>query len=100
VSRLSLEQTQKIESRLREAGAVLPCPRCGRTNSTVFDGFIMEYAQSQLRNMVISGDNRVVWAATVCGGCGYLAQHVMPVLESDLDASSNKSNWANPHHLR
>jgi hypothetical protein len=50
--------------------------------------------------MVISGDNRVVCAATVCGGCGYLAQHVMPVLASDLDASSNQRNWANSPHLR
>ena len=57
MSRLSTDQIQRIEARLEEAGAVLPCPSCGNAQSTVVDGYLIGYVQSQGRNMVISGDN-------------------------------------------
>jgi hypothetical protein len=83
MSRLSEERTRTIESKLRAAGASLPCPRCGLADSTVLDGYLIEQAQSQLRNLVISGDNRVSCVATVCRGCGYLAQHLIDLLDLD-----------------
>jgi hypothetical protein len=80
MNRLSPEETRTIEAKLRAAGAVLPCPGCGRSERRVLDGYIIEYTQSQLRNMVISGDNRMSCVATVCLSCGYLAEHVLDVL--------------------
>lgn len=80
MERLSEEQTRDIGSRLQRAGATLPCPRCGASESAVADGYILEYLQSQLRNMTISSDNRVACVATVCNSCGYLAQHLLRAL--------------------
>jgi hypothetical protein len=80
VSRLSEERLGTIEAALREAGAVLPCPRCGGSDVVVNDGYIVEYTQSQLRNMVIGGDNRISCIGTVCTRCGYLAHHVIDIL--------------------
>lgn len=81
MSRLSTDQIRRIEARLEEAGAVLPCPSCGSAQRTVLDGYLIGYVQSQGRNMVISGDNSILCTATVCTQCGYLAQHVLDVLE-------------------
>jgi len=66
---------------LLEAGAHLPCPRCGHADAALLDGYFLLHLQSQLRNEVISGDNRVPCVATVCRWCGYLAQHVLDVLD-------------------
>lgn len=91
MSRLTGDQRQTIESTLREAGASLPCPRCGRDDITVLDGYIVEHAQSELRNVVIGGNNRVSCVATVCRGCGYLAQHALDVLDPSLYQGSKQS---------
>jgi ribosomal protein S27AE len=80
MSRLTEQQRHTITSSLEAVGATLACPRCGQSEFTVLDGYIMEHAQSQTRNLVFSGDNRVTCVAAVCGRCGYLAQHLMDVL--------------------
>jgi ribosomal protein S27AE len=77
---LSEEQRRGIERALRQAGADLPCPRCGHDEAVTLDGYLLESRQSQLRNLVISGDNRLACVATVCARCGYLAQHVLDAL--------------------
>ncbi len=79
-SRLSTDQQRGIAEALEAAGATLPCSRCDHQSYRVLDGFLLENAQSQLRNQVISGDNRVPCVATVCQRCGCLTQHVMDVL--------------------
>jgi hypothetical protein len=61
---------------------VRTCPvRGAATRTPHLDGYFLLHLQSQLRNEVISGDNRVPCVATVCRGCGYLAQHVLDVLD-------------------
>lgn len=80
MSRLSEEQTRTIRSMLHKAGAELPCPRCGCAESPVLDGYIVEYAQPHLSNVVIGGSNRVSCVATVCSRCGYLALHMIDAL--------------------
>lgn len=74
------EQKRDIMARLREAGATLPCPRCGETRFELLDGYIMEFTQSQLRNMVVGSNNRYSTVAVVCGRCGFLAQHALASL--------------------
>lgn len=78
--KLSQDQQEDIREALAAAEAALPCSRCGHRSYTILDGFLLENAQSQLQNLVISGDNRVACVATVCERCGCLTQHVMDVL--------------------
>jgi hypothetical protein len=85
---LTSDERQRIAGALERAGATHPCPRCGNETSTVLDGFLLQNTQSQLRNLVISGDNRLVCVATVCSRCGCLTQHVMDVLYGGAAAGS------------
>ena len=71
------EQKREIMATLLEAGAILPCPRCGQERFEVLDGYIVEFTQSQLRNMVVGSNNRYATVATVCSRCGFLAQHAL-----------------------
>lgn len=80
--RLSPERRREIRTALDAATATLPCPRCGHESYDVLDGYLVENTQSQLRNLVISGDNRLTCVATVCACCGHLAQHVLDVLQT------------------
>jgi ribosomal protein S27AE len=77
---LSLDQKRAITANLLEAGATRPCPRCGGEEFELLDGYIMEFTQSQLRNMVVGSQNRFTTVASVCGRCGFLAQHALPQL--------------------
>lgn len=79
VPKLSDAERQRIMRTLDDAGAVLPCHRCGHEGYAVLDGYLIENTQTQLRNLVISGDNRLPCVATVCARCGCLTQHVMNV---------------------
>jgi len=80
MSALSGDQKREMLAALRERGAVLPCPRCGSERFELADGYIMEFKQSQVRNMVVGSLNRFVTVASVCGGCGFLAQHALEPL--------------------
>jgi hypothetical protein len=86
-TRLSPDEQRGIAQALESVGATLPCPRCGYEAWKVLDGYLLENTQSQLRNLVISGDNRLVCVATVCGRCGCLTQHVMDVLQESAATS-------------
>lgn len=80
MNRLTEEKRAVLAAALEGAGATLPCPRCGCSNTNVADGYIVEHTQGQLRNIVISGDNSLACMATICGTCGYVAEHVLKVL--------------------
>jgi predicted nucleic-acid-binding Zn-ribbon protein len=80
MSGLSVEQRRAVTATLLEAGATRPCPRCGGENFELLDGYIMEFTQSQLRNMVVGSHNRFVTVASVCEQCGFLAQHALDSL--------------------
>jgi predicted RNA-binding Zn-ribbon protein involved in translation (DUF1610 family) len=74
---LSAEQRQHITAVLQEAGAVLPCPRCGNAGFTLMDGYVLEFRQSQLRNMVVGSGNRLPSVVMTCDRCGFISQHDM-----------------------
>ena len=44
---------------------------------------IPQHRQKQLKNVVISGDNRHPTVAVTCTRCGFLAQHDLTTLQSD-----------------
>jgi ribosomal protein S27AE len=66
---------------VESAGALSPCPRCGHERFTLVDGYFLEHLQKQLRNVVISGDNRFASIALTCDRCGFIAQHALGVLQ-------------------
>lgn len=76
---MSLPQADqaRITDSLNGAGATLPCPRCGHTDFTLLDGYVIENLQSQIRNVVIGSNNRLVTAVMVCSGCGFMSWHAM-----------------------
>ena len=77
---LSEERKREITAALRDRGVTLSCPCCGSERLDLLDGYIMEFTQSQLRNMVVGSANRFVTVASVCGRCGFLAQHALEPL--------------------
>jgi predicted RNA-binding Zn-ribbon protein involved in translation (DUF1610 family) len=77
---LTEDEKKNALAALEKAGARLPCPRCGSEHISLLDGLVMEFLQSQQRNMVVGSGNRYVCAATVCERCGFLSQHSLSVL--------------------
>jgi predicted nucleic-acid-binding Zn-ribbon protein len=77
-----LPEGQKLDivETLIAAGAKLPCPRCGEERFELLDGYILEFTQNQLRNMVVGSHNRYATVATVCSRCGFVAQHALKTL--------------------
>jgi hypothetical protein len=81
MTRLPEERRHAISMRLNDVGATKPCPCCGHSETTLVDGYILLHLQSQLRNEVIGGDNRAPCVATACTRCGYIAFHLLEVLD-------------------
>lgn len=77
---LSEEQKRRVTHALDAAGSTLPCPRCGHQSFSLVDGYVIEFVQSQLRNMVVGGSNRLPSVVVTCDRCGFLAQHALESL--------------------
>lgn len=80
MNELSNEQKQRIIDALDEAGARLPCPRCGNSNFTLLDGYFNQTVQTELGGLVLGGPS-VPSVVVVCSRCGYLSQHALGVLK-------------------
>ncbi len=76
----TVERKREIESALRDRGATMPCPRCFGESFTLLDGYLLEFQQVQLRNMVVGSNNRFASVASICDRCGFVAQHALDVL--------------------
>jgi hypothetical protein len=81
MARLAEELRDSISADLESRGATRPCARCGHDHVTFLDGYSIEFVQTQTRNMVVGGDNRVTCVATVCDRCGAFSQHILEVLQ-------------------
>jgi len=64
---------------LTERGAILPCPRCGRKEFSLEDGFIFNTLQSDFGVYNIGGSG-IPSIVTVCRNCGFMSQHAIGVL--------------------
>jgi len=79
MAELSSEEKKEIVSKLKGAGAILPCPRCGNPNFTLVDGYFNHNIQTDFGNIVLGGPS-VPTIVLVCDRCGFLSQHALGVL--------------------
>lgn len=82
-----------IARRLTEKGATLPCPRCGKLEFIVIDGYFNQTLQDQFQGMVIGGPS-VPSAVIACSHCGYMSQHALGALGLLPDPSKEKGDGA------
>ena len=75
----SQEQKESIAKTLAEAGAELPCPRCGNPSFRLLDGFFSQPIQPELGNIVLGGPS-IPSVLTVCTRCGFISQHAVGAL--------------------
>ena len=64
---------------LPNAGANLPCPRCGNDDFTLLDGYFNQIIQDEPRGIVLGG-RTIPSIVIACKRCGYLSQHAVGVL--------------------
>ena len=76
---LSNSDKQRIIEALKQAGAKLPCPRCGNNQFSLLDGYFNNTVQTELRGLVLGGTS-VPSVVVVCSRCGFLAQHAIGAL--------------------
>lgn len=76
---MSQEEKNNIVRILQEKGAVMPCPRCGKNQFTLADGYLNNSLQQDLNGITIGGPS-IPSVAVVCTNCGYISQHAIGVL--------------------
>lgn len=69
----------EIARRITEKGATLPCPRCGKREFIVIDGYFNQTVQEQFQGLVIGGPT-VPSAVIACANCGFMSQHALGAL--------------------
>jgi ribosomal protein S27AE len=72
-------EKQKVLEALDEAGANLPCPRCGNGQFSLVDGYFNHPIQTSLGGLVIGGPS-VPSVVVVCNKCGFISQHALGAL--------------------
>jgi ribosomal protein L37E len=87
----SKQQEQAIMDALEEAGATLPCPRCGHDKFQLLPGcFVQHLVANPYDPPSISDGNSpgVAIVGTACDRCGFIAYHAMRRLGLDKAAES------------
>lgn len=74
------KKREEIAEKLKERGAVLPCPRCGNTGFSVIDGYFSHTLQNELTGIVLGGPS-VPTAVVGCNRCGFLSEHALGALD-------------------
>ena len=77
---LSEEEKKKIVQELEKRGATLPCPRCGKKNFSLLDGYFVQPISTEIGTVTLGGPT-LPSIAIVCTNCGYLSQHALGALE-------------------
>jgi hypothetical protein len=78
---MDLARQNEIIAKLTEKGAILPCPRCGRQQFTIIDGYGAPQVQDQMKGFVLGGKT-IPSVIVACSNCGWLAFHALGALES------------------
>jgi ribosomal protein S27AE len=73
---------ERIASALEKKGSILPCPRCGSSHLGVIDGYYSLSATNSPGQITMGGGKTSTLVAEFCFNCGYIALHVLNVLES------------------
>lgn len=79
MSDISADQNKKVIDALDRVGANLPCPRCGKRNFALVDGYFNHPIQTSLNGLVIGGPS-VPSVVVVCNNCGFISQHALGAL--------------------
>ena len=76
------EKKVAIEA-LKEAGATMPCPRCGKKEFTLIDGYVplSVHTSTESFGSLIAGGPTVPCLAVACTHCGFIALHALGVLK-------------------
>lgn len=88
--KLPKETKNRIQRRLEEKGAMLPCPRCGNQQFMLADGLLAPSLQTSINDIVLGGRS-IPSVVVICTQCGYISLHAVGVLGlmNDLKAEKN-----------
>jgi len=78
--RIDKKVKDTIAQKLREKGAVQPCPRCAQPNFSLLDGFINLPLSQEVSGNIIIGGPQVPCAVVACNNCGNLSYHALGAL--------------------
>jgi ribosomal protein S27AE len=70
------EEQEKIIKALLDAGARLPCPRCGNGTFTLASGYLTQSVLPDPFTVVIGGTS-IPSIVVICRKCGFMAQHAL-----------------------
>lgn len=73
------QEENRIIQALQNAGARLPCPRCGNSNFTLLNGYFNHTIQPDPKGMVLGGPS-IPSVVVACNRCGFLSQHALGIL--------------------
>ena len=76
---LSDDEKKRIIAALNAKGAVSPCPRCGKQNFVMADGYFNRAMQDNFSSITLGGPS-IPTLAVVCSNCGWVAEHALGVL--------------------
>ncbi len=89
------EKQKKIMAALKDKGAILPCPRCGKQDFTLLDDYTTLAIQKNFDNIVIGGPS-IPSAVVICSNCGYISLHAIGALGL-LEKGKIKGDAENEH---
>ena len=73
------QRQNAIIKAVEDAGARLPCPRCGNDSFTLLNGYFNQTIQTDPKGMVLGGPS-IPSIVIACNRCGFLAQHTLGIL--------------------
>lgn len=76
---LSEAERQRIAEVLEEKGATAPCPRCGKRNFAVLEGYFL-HSLNTLGGTFNLGGPSIPVAVIACSNCGFLSEHALGAL--------------------
>jgi predicted nucleic-acid-binding Zn-ribbon protein len=79
MNKFSQEKKEDIVKILKSRGAKLPCPRCGKNDFMLIDGYFIQSIQKNVADIVLGGE-AIPSIVVVCANCGYLSQHALAPL--------------------
>ena len=77
-----MDQVQKTEivEMLRDKGATLPCPRCGKVKFDLIDGYLNTSFGKEMTAGLVIGGATMPSVVIVCKNCGFISQHALGAL--------------------
>ena len=74
------QEKRRILAALADRGVADCCPRCGRNDLAVIDGYLVLRPQLQMDTSILGGPS-VATAMLVCTHCGHIGLHALDRLD-------------------